>query len=303
MQSPRATGVRAYLVVCTIVWFGACSSGTGRGSGGTASGGQGGLAGRSGLGGVGGAGHGAGGGGGTPATGGAGGGRAGGGGHGGGADGGGGDGGRGGVGGAAGVGSGGGAAGGAGAAPSSGGAGGQGGGGAGGGAPIACAAAPHLMDIVGGTRCPGTFDALPASPSAVEVWLSNATGAGGGYRVMLNSGTAMTVGGHSYAFDSGDTLFGTGSSDGVGPAVIGTLALSVDGRANEISFAFGGCGLPGTPPTSVAARVTIMRGGISQTVMRTYAVTAPGAGTPWRFTSAADAAGCSTGVDLLGITF
>jgi len=159
------------------------------------------------------------------------------------------------------------------------------------------------MDIVGGSSCPSAFVALPASPSAVSLWIEDASAAGGGYRLTLNIGTTMTAGGHSYYFNSGDTLFGTGSSGGVGQAVIGTLALHVDGQADQITFDVGGCGRQGMPPTNLAARVTIVRAGITQTVMRTYVVTPPGAGTPYTFASADAPAGCRTGVDLLGITF
>jgi hypothetical protein len=144
---------------------------------------------------------------------------------------------------------------------------------------------------------------LPASPSAVELWIDDATAIGGGYRLSLKSGQASGAGGHGYLFGSGNTLFGTGTSDGVGLAVIGTLALSVDGHDSQIAFDFGGCGRQGMPPTSLVARVTITRAGITQTVMRTYAVRSPGAGTPYAFTRADAPAGCRTGVDLMGITF
>jgi hypothetical protein len=292
MKSRQGIGSRACLAVCAIVWSGACSSGNSAGTGGAASGGKGGSAGMTAAGGVGATGGAAGygGAGGLPAAGGFAGGVAGvngqGGGGGGGAAGGGGGGAAGGIGGAAG------GRGGAGAA-----------GGAGGQVSANCAEAPPLSAIVGGNSCPSAFEALPASPSAVDLWIDDVTATGGGYRLLLNSGMAMSAGGHSYSFGSGDTLFGTGSSDGVGLAVTGMLALSVDGHDHQITFDLGGCGRQGMPPTSLAARVTITRAGIAQTVMRSYAVTSPGVGTPYAFTRADGPDGCRTGVDLMGITF
>lgn len=182
--------------------------------------------------------------------------------------------------------------------------GGQGVGGQGGGMAAGCAAAPTLMAIAGGNMCPSRISTQPASPSSVDVWIADATAAGGGYRLTLSDGAApAAAGGHTYGFDSSDGLFGTGASVGVSPAVIGSIALSVDGQANQITFDFAGCGQQGMPPASIAARVTGTRGGVSQAVTRTYAVTPPSAGTPYKFTNAQPPAGCTSGVDLMGITF
>jgi hypothetical protein len=119
----------------------------------------------------------------------------------------------------------------------------------------------------------------------------------------LTLNTAASAGGHSYLFTSGDTLFGTGLSSGAGPAIVGSLDLSVDGQANQIQFDFGGCADQRTTPGSVVARVSSMRGGVSQTVKRTYTLTSPAGGVSYKLSSSQIPAGCSTGVDLMGITF
>jgi len=175
-------------------------------------------------------------------------------------------------------------------------------GGAGGNAVANCASPPTLMEIVGG-NCPSYLSALPATPSAAEVWVADGAAPDGGYRLSLTLNTAVSAGGHSYLFTSGDTLFGTGLSSGAGQAIVGSLALSVDGQANQIRFDFAGCADQRTTPGSVVARVSSMRGGVSQTVERTYVLTSPGGGTAYKFSSGQPLAGCSTGVDLTGITF
>jgi hypothetical protein len=119
----------------------------------------------------------------------------------------------------------------------------------------------------------------------------------------LNLNVAASIGGHSYRFTTGDTLFGTGLSSGAGPAIVGSLAISVDGQANQIQFDFGGCADQGTSPGSVVARVATTRPGASQTVERTYVLTSPGGGVAYQLSNAAAPAGCATGVDLMGLTF
>jgi len=168
---------------------------------------------------------------------------------------------------------------------------------------MSCPASPTLMEIAGGNSCPSQFSSVVASPTSVDLWIADATAAGGGFRLTLNSGTAVTAGGHSYRFNSGDGLFGTGTSGGVSTAIVGSVALSVDGQASQITFNFAGCGEGGMPPASVAARVTSMRGGTSQTQMRTYGVTMPGGGVTYQLTNGQAPAGCDAGVDLMGLTF
>jgi len=146
---------------------------------------------------------------------------------------------------------------------------------------------------------------LPGTPSSADVWVADAAAAAGGYRLTLILNASSSAGGHSYLFTSGDTVFGSGLGSGAGQAVVGSLALSVDGQANQIRFDFAGCAdrrtTPG--PGSVVARVSSMRGGSSQTVERRYALTSPGSGVSYQFSSTQAPAGCTTGVDLMGITF
>lgn len=182
--------------------------------------------------------------------------------------------------------------------------GGHGGAGGGIGTAASCADAPTLMQIVGSDMCPAEISALPATPSSAVVWIASAAAPDGGYRLTLElNATVFAADGHSYGFTAGDTLFGTGLSSGAGPAILGTLALRVDGQRNQITFDFGGCAGPTTAPSSVVARIAIMHGGTSQTVKRTYALTAPGQGVAYKLSSTEAPAGCTTGVDLLGISF
>ena len=192
-----------------------------------------------------------------------------------------------------------------------GGRGGQGGGAAGGGAAggagwlaASCAAAPTLMQIVGSSQCPASLSALPATPSSVDLWISDPDAPAGGYRLTLPlNSTIFSASGHGYGYTAGDTLFGTGLSSGAGGAILGTLAVTVDGEPDQITFDFGGCAGPTTPATTLVARISIMRGGTSQTVKRTYALTSPGGSVRYRLSSAEAPAGCATGVDLMGIAF
>jgi len=157
------------------------------------------------------------------------------------------------------------------------------------------------MQMVGGSMCPARLSSVPATPSSIEVWIAEAGIAGGGSRLTLANGMAVSAGGHSYRFNSSDGLFGSGTSAGVAMAIIGTIAISVDGQADQITFDFAGCSQQSTLPTTVVARVSAASDVASQTVARTYAVTMTGA--TYQFTDMQSPAGCGSGVDLLGITF
>ena len=159
------------------------------------------------------------------------------------------------------------------------------------------------MEIVGANMCPSSISALPATPSAAVLWVTDATAPDGGYRLSLNLNVAASAGGHSYRFTSGDTLFGTGLISGAGQAILGSLAFSVDGQTDQIRFDFGGCADQRTTPGSVVARLSSTRAGASQTVERRYVLTSPGGGVSYQLSDAQAPAGCATGVDLMGLTF
>jgi len=176
------------------------------------------------------------------------------------------------------------------------------GGGAGGGTPTAaCATAPSLMTIAGGTMCTSHFDVVPASPIAVDFWVADATTTGGGYRVMLTGlGAPISAGGHTYQFDSSDGLFGTGTFAGVSQVVDGYVDIRVDGQAAQIRFGLRGCGQQGSPPARFSAQLTRVQGTSSETVLRTYDVTMPSAASVL-LTNPDLPAPCTVGVELMGI--
>ena len=157
------------------------------------------------------------------------------------------------------------------------------------------------MTIVGGTMCTSRFEALPASPTALDLWVADATATGGGYRVMLTGGSpAVSVGTHTYQFSSSDGLFGTGTFGGVTQAINGYIEIRVDGQAAQIRFDLTGCGQQGTPPARLAAQLKRTRGTSTETVLRTYDVTMPSSSSV-QFNDTEAPAGCAVGVDLLGL--
>ena len=166
---------------------------------------------------------------------------------------------------------------------------------------MSCAAASTLTAVVG-DMCPGSFTAQPTTPSAVDLWVADASAPGGGFRFTVNPNVSSSAGGHTYAYDSGDTLFGTGLGGGVS-AIIGTLDLSVDGQAKQIRFQFAGCPHDDGPPTSLVALVSATHGGLSQTVLRSYAVTPSGSSGHYRLGNVEPPDGCASGIDLMGLTF
>jgi hypothetical protein len=164
-----------------------------------------------------------------------------------------------------------------------------------------CASAPSLTSIAGGTMCMSRFEALPASPTALDFWVADDAVAGGGYRVMLTAGSSpISAGGHTYQFSSSDGLFGKGTFGGVAQAINGYVEIRVDGQAAQIRFDLTGCGQLGMPPARLAAQIKRTRGSSTETVLRTYEVTTPSSSSV-QFNDTERPDSCAVGVDLLGL--
>jgi hypothetical protein len=142
-----------------------------------------------------------------------------------------------------------------------------------------------------------------ATASRFRLFVVDPRAPGGGWLVDLPIGQTVSAGGHSYSWNSGDTLTGGGAN-----GVFGDASFTVDGVANQLAFHYEGVAeYLGAGVWSWSATVTRTRRDsvacAPATVGRHYTITTTSgaAGTIYTFIADAPPRGCGCGVELLEI--